>query len=76
MEGRCRRDGVGRLDEGEHAGAELSDENIMAQAANLRNFRVGLLLPESRINASPNDYKVITYMKLQRFNGVTWDCVD
>lgn len=58
------------------AGENLTRENIMAQAANLKNFRVGLLLPESRINTSPTDYRVITYMKLQRFNGTSWDYVD
>jgi branched-chain amino acid transport system substrate-binding protein len=58
------------------AGDNLTRENIMAQAANLKNFRVGLLLPESRINTSPTDYRVITYMKLQRFNGTSWDYVD
>ena len=58
------------------AGDNLTRENIMAQAANLNNFRVGLLLPESRINTSPTDYRVINYMKLQRFNGTSWDYVD
>jgi branched-chain amino acid transport system substrate-binding protein len=50
-------------------------ENIMKQAANLRDFRVGLLLPNSRINTSPTDYRVVTYMQLQRFNGTSWDDV-
>jgi branched-chain amino acid transport system substrate-binding protein len=58
------------------AGNDLTRDNIMRQAANLKNFRVGLLLPDSRINTSPTDYRVITYMKLQRFNGTSWDYVD
>ena len=53
----------------------LTRENVMKQAANLRNFRVGLLLPNSRINTSPTDYRVVTYMQLQRFNGTSWDDV-
>jgi branched-chain amino acid transport system substrate-binding protein len=56
-------------------GDDLTRENIMKQAANLKNFRVGLLLPESRINTSPTDYRVVTYMQLQRFNGASWDDV-
>jgi branched-chain amino acid transport system substrate-binding protein len=56
-------------------GDNLSRENIMKQAANLRDFRVGLLLPDSRINTSPTDYRVVTYMQLQRFNGTSWDNV-
>ena len=56
-------------------GDNLTRENIMKQAANLRDFRVGLLLPNSRINTSPTDYRVVTYMQLQRFNGTSWDDV-
>ena len=37
--------------------------------------RVGLLLPNSRINTSPTEYRVVTYMQLQRFNGASWDDV-
>ncbi len=36
-------------------GDNLTRENIMKQAANLHDFRVGLLLPNSRINTSPTD---------------------
>jgi branched-chain amino acid transport system substrate-binding protein len=56
-------------------GDDLTRENIMKQAANLRDFRLGLLLPDSRINTSATDYRVVTYMKLQRFNGASWDDV-
>ncbi|MDB5629751.1 MAG: Amino acid/amide transporter substrate-binding protein family [Tardiphaga sp.] len=54
-------------------GDNLTRENIMKQAANLKDFRVGLLLPASRINTSATDYRVVTYMQLQRFNGTSWD---
>jgi branched-chain amino acid transport system substrate-binding protein len=54
-------------------GDDLSRENIMRQAANLHDFRLPMLLPGSRINTSPTDYRVITFMKLQQFNGRSWD---
>ena len=54
-------------------GDNLTRENIMKQAANLRDFRVGLLLPASRINTLATDYRVVTFMQLQRFNGASWD---
>jgi branched-chain amino acid transport system substrate-binding protein len=54
-------------------GDNLTRENIMKQAAGLKDFRVGLLLPPSRINTSPTEYRVVTYMQLQRFNGASWD---
>ena len=57
-------------------GDDLTRENIMKQAASLKDFRLGLLLPGSLINTSPTDYRVIQYMKLQRFNGRSWDFVD
>jgi branched-chain amino acid transport system substrate-binding protein len=58
------------------AGHDVTRENIMKQAANLKDLRLGLLLPGSLINTSPTDYRVIKYMKLQRFNGKSWDFVD
>ncbi|MFV0280835.1 MAG: ABC transporter substrate-binding protein [Rhodoblastus sp.] len=57
------------------AGNDLSRENIMKQAANMKNFRFSLMLPGGSINTSPDDYRVINYMKLQKFNGTTWDFV-
>jgi branched-chain amino acid transport system substrate-binding protein len=53
-------------------GDDLSRENIMRQATNLRDFRLPMLLPGSLINTSPTQYRVITYMKMQEFNGKSW----
>ena len=58
------------------AGNDLSRENIMKQAANLKNWRFDLLYPGVTINTSPTDYRVINQMKLQRFNGKAWDFVE
>jgi len=58
------------------AGDDLTRDNIMKQAASLKDFRLPLLLPGSSINTSATDYRVIKYMKLQRFNGKTWDFVE
>jgi branched-chain amino acid transport system substrate-binding protein len=54
-------------------GDDLTRENIMKQAASLKDFHLPLLLPGSAINTSPTDYRVIQHMKLQRFNGKSWD---
>ena len=54
-------------------GDDLTRENIMKQAASLKDFHLPLLLPGSSITTSPTDYRVIQYMKLQRFNGKSWD---
>jgi branched-chain amino acid transport system substrate-binding protein len=50
-------------------GDELTRENVMRQAANLKNFEVGVLLPGIRINTGPNDYFPIEQMQMSRFNG-------
>jgi len=57
------------------AGEDLSRENILKQAANLKNVRIPVLLPGSLINTTPDDYAVVTHMRLQRFNGASWDAV-
>jgi branched-chain amino acid transport system substrate-binding protein len=50
-------------------GDELTRENVMKQAASLKNFELGLLLPGIRINTSPTDYFPIEQMQMSRFNG-------
>ena len=50
-------------------GDDLTRENVMRQATNLRNFRPAMLLPGIDINTSPTDYQPIEEMLLQRFNG-------
>ena len=56
-------------------GDDLTRENILRQANNLKNWRNPELLPGSLINTSPTDYRVIEFMKLQRFNGKIWEFV-
>ena len=50
-------------------GDELTRENIMKQAANLKDFKLGLLLPGIKINTSPTDYFPVEQMQMSRFNG-------
>jgi branched-chain amino acid transport system substrate-binding protein len=50
-------------------GDELTRENVMRQATNLKDFEVGLLLPGIKINTSPTDYYPIEQMQMSRFNG-------
>jgi len=48
---------------------ELTRENVMRQAANLRDFELELLLPGIKINTSSSDYFPIEQMQLSKFNG-------
>ena len=56
-------------------GDDLTRENIVRQAANLKDFRNPALLPGSLINTSPTDYRVVKYMKMQRFSGQIWEFI-
>ena len=53
-------------------GDELMRENVMRQAANLKDFEVPVLLPGIKINTSPTDYYPIKQVQLMRFDGRTW----
>ncbi len=57
----------------EQAGDDLSRENIMKEAANLRDVRVPMLLPGININTSPSDFYPIESMQLSKFNGKNWE---
>ena len=54
-------------------GDNLSRENVMKQAANLKDFRTTNLLPGIKINTSPIDFAPIKRVQLRRFNGDRWE---
>jgi branched-chain amino acid transport system substrate-binding protein len=53
-------------------GNDLTRANIMKQAANLKNFNPGLLLPGITINTSASNFAPIRQLQLIRFKGETW----
>ena len=53
-------------------GDDLTRQNIMTQAANLKNFEVSVLLPGIRINTNPTDFYPIEQVQLARFDGKRW----
>jgi branched-chain amino acid transport system substrate-binding protein len=53
-------------------GDDLTRENVMKQAANLKNLDLPLYLPGIKNNTSPTDYRVIRQMYLMRFDGKKW----
>ncbi|HEY3677217.1 MAG TPA: ABC transporter substrate-binding protein [Bradyrhizobium sp.] len=54
-------------------GDNLTRENIMKQAANLKDFRVEMLLPGIKINTSATDFAPISSLQLMRFKGEKWE---
>jgi branched-chain amino acid transport system substrate-binding protein len=57
----------------EQAGDNLTRENIMKEAANLKNFEIGMFLPGVKANTSPTDFFPIEQMQLMKFKGEKWD---
>ena len=55
------------------SGDNLTRENIMRQAANLKDFRTEVLLPRVMINTSPSDFAPISQLQLERFKGERWE---
>jgi len=53
-------------------GDDLTRENVMRQAANIKDLELPMLLPGIRINTSPTDYYPIEQMQLMRFDGQRW----
>ena len=55
------------------AGDTLTRENIMKQAANIKDLAIPILLPGVKINTSPTDFAPIEQMQLERFTGERWE---
>jgi branched-chain amino acid transport system substrate-binding protein len=53
-------------------GDDLSRENIMRQAASLKNYQNPVALPGVVINTGPADFRPIEQMRLVQFDGNTW----
>ena len=53
-------------------GDNLTRENVMKQAASLKNFRAEMLLPGITINTSATDFAPISQLQLMRFKGEKW----
>jgi len=53
-------------------GNDLSRENILKQAENLKNVEFPLLLPGIKVNTSPSDFYPIEQVQLMRFDGRQW----
>ena len=54
-------------------GDDLSRENILKQATDVKDFDLPMLLPGIKINTSPTNYSPIRSMQLQSFNGASWE---
>jgi branched-chain amino acid transport system substrate-binding protein len=56
----------------EQCGDDLTRENVLRQATNLHELRLGMLLPGITINTGPTDYAPLKQMQMMRFTGEHW----
>src|SRR3954466_13792432 len=54
-------------------GDDLTRENIMKQAASIRDLELGGLLPGIKVNTSASDFAPLSQLQLMRFKGDSWE---
>ncbi len=54
-------------------GDNLTRENVMKQAASIKDLELGGMLPGIKINTSATDFAPISAVQLVRFKGEAWD---
>jgi branched-chain amino acid transport system substrate-binding protein len=54
-------------------GDDLTRENVLKQATNLKNVELDLALPGIKGNTTPNDYRVNKQLQMMKFNGERWE---
>src|SRR5467141_2938309 len=56
-----------------NCGDNLTRENIMKQAASIKNLELGGLLPGVKVNTSASDFAPLSQLQLIKFKGETWE---
>ena len=54
-------------------GDDLTRENVMRQATNIKGYVPSLALPGMSLNTTANDYRINKQMQMMRFNGERWE---
>ncbi|MBR0691887.1 ABC transporter substrate-binding protein [Bradyrhizobium lablabi] len=54
-------------------GDDLTRENVMKQAASIRDLELGGLLPGIKVNTSATDFAPLSQLQLIKFKGETWE---
>jgi branched-chain amino acid transport system substrate-binding protein len=54
-------------------GDNLTRENVMKQAASIKDLELGGLLPGVKVNTSATDFAPISQLQLMKFKGETWE---
>ncbi len=54
-------------------GDDLTRDNVMKQAASLKDVEIDTLLPGIKVNTTPTNFAPIEKLQMMRFNGKTWE---
>jgi branched-chain amino acid transport system substrate-binding protein len=54
-------------------GDDLTRENVMKQAASLKDFAADTLIPGIQISTSPTDFAPIEQLKMMQFKSGKWE---
>jgi len=54
-------------------GDNLTRENVMKQAASIKDLQLGSILPGIKVNTSATDFAPIAQLQLMKFKGDKWD---
>jgi branched-chain amino acid transport system substrate-binding protein len=56
-----------------NCGDNLTRENVMKQAASIKDLELGGLLPGVKVNTSATDFAPLSQLQLQRLKGDSWE---
>jgi branched-chain amino acid transport system substrate-binding protein len=56
----------------QQCGNELTRENVMKQAASVKDFKPDLLIPGIAVNTGPQDFFPIEQLQMMKFDGKSW----
>ena len=54
-------------------GDDLTRENVMKQAARIKDLELNSLLPGIKVNTSATDFAPISQLQLMKFKGEKWE---
>lgn len=54
-------------------GDNLTRENVMAQAANLKNIQIGMMLPDVTLNTRQGDFAPIRQARMMKLTRGAWE---
>ena len=54
-------------------GDNLTRENVMKQAASMKDVTTDIALPGIKANTSATDYRVNKQLQMMKFNGERWE---